>query len=92
MNVIWREEARDDIFRIAHYIAEENPLAARQVARELFLVGESLSVFPRRGRIGRVRGTRELVIFRPYIVVYEMVAANVVHILRVWHGAQHREG
>ena len=56
MIVIWREEARNDISRITRYIAEKNPITARQIARELFLAGESLSVFPRRGRCGRVPG------------------------------------
>ena len=81
MSVIWREEARDDIARTARYIAEENPAAARQVGRELVLAGDGLAMFPRRGRLGRVPGTRELVTVRPYIIIYESF---------VWHGAQCR--
>lgn len=91
MTVIWREDARDDITRIIRYIAGENPAAARQVARELILAGDSLAVFPRRGRRGRIPGTRELVVVRPYIVVYEVTEDGSVFILRVWHGAQHRD-
>ena len=90
MTVMWREDARDDISRITTYIATENPVVARQLARELFLAGESLSIFPRRGRIGRVPGTRELVCLRPYIIVYEIDDQGTVHILRIWHGAQER--
>lgn len=90
MNVIWREEARDDIARIARYIAEENPAAARQVGRELVLAGDGLTLFPQRGRVGRVPGTRELVTVRPYVIVYEVAEDGTVFILRVWHGAQYR--
>ncbi len=85
----WRAAARADIIRIVRYIAEENSVAARQVARELALAGDSLTVFPRRGRRGRIPGTRELVAVRPYIIVYE-IDGDAVTILRVWHGAQDR--
>lgn len=91
MSVVWREVARADVARIIHYIAAENPIAARQLARELLLAGDSLTVFPRRGRRGRVHGTRELVVVPPYILVYEIVGDAVI-ILRVWHGAQNRAG
>lgn len=91
MKVVWREDARDDVIRITRYIAEENPAAARQVARELLLAGDSLAVFPHRGRAGRISGTRELVAVRPYIVVYEVAVDGTVFILRIWHGAQNRD-
>ena len=48
-----------DIGRIVGYIAEDNPVAARMVAREVLLAGDSLDLFPWRGREGRVAGTRE---------------------------------
>ncbi|MEE3623233.1 type II toxin-antitoxin system RelE/ParE family toxin [Nitrospirillum sp. BR 11752] len=34
-------------------------------------------------------GTRELLVFPPYVIVYEIMDDEVV-ILRVWHGAQDR--
>ncbi len=89
MTIVWRKSAQIDISRIARHIAEENPIAARQVFRELLLAGKSLELFPYRGRPGLVPGTRELVAYHPYILVYR-VANNGVAILRVWHGAQRR--
>jgi plasmid stabilization system protein ParE len=89
MTVVWREPARADVVRIILHIGAENPIAARRVARELLLAGDSLEIFPRRGRPGRVPGTRELVAVTPYILVYE-VDGDDVTILRVWHGAQNR--
>jgi plasmid stabilization system protein ParE len=42
---------------------------------------------PHSGRIGRVKGTREVVIPRsPYIVVYQLTA-QAVEVLGIWHGA-----
>lgn len=44
---------------------------------------------PRMGRLGKLEGTRELVVpGTPFIVVYR-VANGVVEILRIIHGAQH---
>jgi len=88
--VLWRTRALADVARIARYIATENPVAARAVARELLLAGDSLVQFPLRGRPGRLTGTRELVAARPYIIVYRLSEAGLVTILRVWHAAQDR--
>ena len=90
MTVVWRPAGRADVFRIVAHIAKENPVAAQTVARELFVAAASLAVFPRRGRWGRVPNTRELVIVRPYIIVYRVNDHDAVTILRVWHGAQSR--
>lgn len=90
MSVIWQAAARADVVRIVGYIAEENPIAARKIARELILAGDSLAVFPRRGRIGRIPGTRELVTVAPYVIVYDVDSAGDVEILSIWHGAQDR--
>ena len=89
MTVKWRPAARADVRRIVTHIAEENPIAAQRIAQELFVAAASLAVFPRRGRPGLVRGTRELVVIRPYVIVYEIDGGDVI-ILRVWHGAQDR--
>jgi len=88
--VTWRPVAFADLGRIIRHIADENPIAARQIGRELLLAGDSLTVFPRRGRPGRIQGTRELVTVRPYIIVYEVAENGAVAILRLWHGAQSR--
>ena len=90
MPVVWRAKALADVGRIVRYIAAENPVAAKRVGRELLLAGDSLTMFPRRGRPGRLAGTRELVVIPPYLIVYRVSAAEVVTILRVWHAAQDR--
>ncbi len=76
--------------RLVRYIAQENPVAARQIGREILLSGDSLAMFPRRGRPGRDPTTRELVTIRPYVIVYEVDAVGNVTIQSVWHSAQDR--
>jgi len=88
--VVWRAKALADVSRIVRYIATDNPVAAKRVGRELLLAGDSLVIFPRRGRPGREAGTRELVVMPPYLIVYRVSGADLVTILRVWHAAQNR--
>lgn len=47
----------------------------------------TLASFPSIGRTGRVDGTRELVAFSNYVVVYQG-APDAIRILRVLHAAQ----
>jgi toxin ParE1/3/4 len=79
-----------DIGRIVRHIAVVNPVAAARVGRELVLAGDSLAMFPWRGRPGHHPGIRELVAVWPYIMIYRIAAPDVVTILRIWHGAQDR--
>jgi plasmid stabilization system protein ParE len=44
--VIWRAKALTDVGRIVRHIAEDNPVAARRIGRELLLAGDSLELFP----------------------------------------------
>jgi addiction module RelE/StbE family toxin len=88
--VVWAPQALADVARIARHIAVDNPIAAARVARELLLAGDSLAVFPRRGRPAALPGRRELVAVRPYVIVYRIVDSDTVDILRVWHAAQDR--
>ncbi len=88
MIVVWREDARADLIRIITHIRLENPIAARRAAREILLAADSLVLFPRRGRTGRIAVTREYTALHPYIIVYEIAGEDRLDILNVWHGAQ----
>ena len=90
MPVVWRTRTLADVGRVVRYIATDNPVAAARVGRELLLAGDSLAMFPRRGRPGRQAATRELVAVSPYLIVYRITGADIVTILRVWHSAQDR--
>lgn len=90
MPVVWRAKALADAGRIVCYIAADNPVAAKEVGRELLLTGDSLAMFPRRGRPGRLAGTRELAVVLPCIIVYRVAGGETVTVVRVWHAAQDR--
>lgn len=85
--LIWLELARADVLRIIDYISDDNPDAAQRVKDDIEMKAERLSEFPKIGRPGRVEGTRELVIWSNYILVYHEEALRV-RILRVLHAAQ----
>ena len=83
--VIWSPRAKRNVDAILVEIAVEAPRAAVAMASRLTEAGDSLELFPERGRqSGKVR---ELVIVRPYVIRYRITDRGVV-ILRVKHGAQ----
>jgi toxin ParE1/3/4 len=88
MRPLWSAFARIDRAAIFDFIEADNPHAAASVDERIRRQIEGLEQFPEKGRIGRVAGTRELVIDRtPYIAVYSSVG-NVIRILRILHGAR----
>jgi toxin ParE1/3/4 len=88
VEVRWSPKAFEDLERIFKHIEADNPVAAREVIGTLYEGCASLRVFPNRGRVGRMRGRRELVFPPlPYIVVYQ-VKEQAVEISRIYHAAQ----
>lgn len=88
MEIRWSPEAANDLERIVERIRQGDPRAARALAGRIFEHCASLQTSPKRGRIGRITGTRELVLAPlPYIVVYR-VKPDAVEIVRIYHGAQ----
>jgi toxin ParE1/3/4 len=88
MKVIWGRRAKFDLRELIAYIAAESVQGAELVASRILKAAELLTQFPRSGRPGRVRGTRERVVDRtPYILAYRIVSGRV-RILRVYHGAR----
>ncbi len=88
MKLIWSPEATDDFTRIVNYIRERNPSSAHRIAHTIFDSATSLQSFPNRGRPGRVKETRELVLSPlPYILIYR-ANRKTVEIARILHGAQ----
>jgi toxin ParE1/3/4 len=84
--VNWTPPAELALDGIIDHIAPENPAAARYVVAAIREHAEHLGVFPRLGRPGRVKGSRELVVPRlPYIIVYAPLTDRV-DILHVYHG------
>jgi toxin ParE1/3/4 len=88
MRVRWTTPAAQDLYNIVRRIQQDNTEAAAKVAKTLLDGCGGLGNFPRRGRKGRIQGTRELVFpDLPYIAVYRIQDQNL-EILRIYHGAQ----
>ena len=88
MYLRWTEAAATDLERIADYLLRHAPDRAPRLIRSIYEAPETLSSFPHRGRPGKKAGTRELVLSPlPWIVVYT-VRDDVVHVVRILHGAQ----
>lgn len=88
MIIEWLPIAEHNFGAIVDFIAEYNPLAAIEQGDEIETQISGLLVHRQRGRKGRVKGTRELVIVRtPYIAAYR-IKSTKIQILRILHGAQ----
>jgi len=88
VRIVWLRAAERILEEQLEYIGERNPNAAGTLAEKIATSVARLADHPRRGRAGRVAGTRELVVpGTPYIIVYA-VGADYVRIHRVLHSAQ----
>jgi toxin ParE1/3/4 len=88
MTVRWSPEAAADFAAIVEFIRKQNPAAAQRVANRIYDGVASLASFPKQGRPGRMKDTRELVFSPlPFIAVYR-VKNEAVEIARVLHGSQ----
>ena len=86
MRIFWTPESLDDRRAIYDYIEAANPLAALNLDELFSEKVRNLIDHPGLGRIGRVAGTRELVVHKYYILIYDTTAESV-RVLRVLHAA-----
>ncbi len=88
LDVKWTRPAISDLIEAQSYIEQENPQAAKMIAKRIWNGAQSLNEQPRVGRMGKVEGTREWVIQRtPYLIVYR-INATQIEILHLYHGKQ----
>lgn len=90
MKLVYTDDAIDDLQRLKEFIAAHNPPAAARVAAELFGKIESLLDFPQIGapvEVALVPDSIRDMVFGKYIVRYSL-HANVIVVLRVWHGLE----
>jgi addiction module RelE/StbE family toxin len=80
----WRPLAETDLLDILDYIGQDNPDAALSLVEMIRDKTEALRTRPKMYREGRMRGTREMVVHRNYIVFYR-VSEHTVTIQRVKH-------
>lgn len=88
MTIQWLVAAERDFTEIVDFIAADNPQAAIEQGEEIESQISSLRDHSQRGRTGRIKGTRELVIVRtPYVVAYR-IKSGKIQILRILHSAR----
>ncbi|MFN7571621.1 MAG: type II toxin-antitoxin system RelE/ParE family toxin [Betaproteobacteria bacterium] len=88
MRIVWTAQAEVDREEAIEYIGVDAPLAAAGQLDHILAQVQQLTDYPKLGRVGRVRGTRELVIAHtPFVLIYR-VRADSVLILRLLHGAR----
>jgi toxin ParE1/3/4 len=88
MTVVFTQRAIIDMEELHAYIARRSPSNAHSVLTRIRRAINRLAPFPQSGRVGRLDGTRELVVSGlPYIAIYEVQDERVV-VLRVMHTSQ----
>jgi toxin ParE1/3/4 len=85
LEIAWLRKALRNLDEEAAYIAQDNPLAARQVVARILQAVELLASQPGIGRPGRVHGTRELPVSRTRYLIPYRVRGRKIEILRVFH-------
>ena len=91
MQLQWTEPAAQDLDKIEAYISKENsPTVAIDIVLGVIETVEMvLPAHPRAGRLGRVTGTRELVVEGVrFIVIYRQIGSDQLQVIRVLHDAQ----
>jgi addiction module RelE/StbE family toxin len=88
MRVVWTRAALEGLETITDYVAQHNLAAALRLVDDIpERTNALLADNPMVGRVGRVAGTRELVLSgTPYIVAYQV--SDQVDVLAVMHGAR----
>jgi toxin ParE1/3/4 len=88
LTIRWLRAAERSRVEQLEYVARDNPSAAARMDEAIERQTDLLAQNPFIGRVGRVKGTRELVIGRtPFIAIYR-VKRKRVEILSFLHGAQ----
>ena len=90
IKLLWTERAQADLAATHAFIEADSPAYARIVVRRLIAAAEPLREFPQLGRMVEEfpdPSIRE-VVYRPYRLVYRIVADDVIHILTIHHSAR----
>jgi toxin ParE1/3/4 len=84
----WTLPAVAHLQEVFEYIAADNPAAATRTVERIRNAIRQTARMPYAGRIGRVAGTREIVVpGTSYLVAYR-VLDDGIHVLAVLHGAR----
>ncbi len=95
-SVVWTEVAAKDVERLASYLLDDAPLRAEQILLRIIARGESLEVFPHRGRTPpelRAIGdqTWREIQEPPWRIIYRIANKKTVEIHGVFDGRRSLE-
>lgn len=85
MQIIWEQDAIEDLTQLRQYIAQFNPTAATKTARKIIDSANLLTDNPTLGKAGRLHETRELIIPNTSYTLIYFVKSQSVSVLRVFH-------
>ena len=91
MTIRWASEARDDVDRLADFVAANDPVGADEIEQELNQAPRRLLQFGRRGARLSEFDPREVREFRVgnYLLRYELKGSDI-HVLRFFHAREDR--
>lgn len=92
MNLVYSQDAIEDLARLRRFIAEHGPQAAARIGAQLIVRVQALARFPAMGRSVPEAPDPESMrdaVFGRHVVRY-VHQGNAVIILRVWHQAEDR--
>ncbi|WP_153100020.1 type II toxin-antitoxin system RelE/ParE family toxin [Paraburkholderia hayleyella] len=92
MSVEWRARAHEDRIKLFDYIAAHNPGAAIAFDDSIEALTRALPSHPELYRLGRVKGTREMVLGSGYVLIYRVLRTNLIEIVRIMGARQHYPG
>jgi len=88
--VLFLQEALDDLEEIILYIAQDSKTAALRMHDEIIKKADDLAIFPKRGRpvpdAKMSKAGYRMLLIKPYIAFYRIIDQNVI-IYRIIHGA-----
>ena len=88
MTVRWTRQALRDLDQLRDYTFRYSRRGAEKLVAKIDRSLQLLASHPEMGRLGRIEGTRELIVPRtPYIVVYQL-AADQIRLLAIIHSAR----
>ena len=88
MRIVWTPRAQQNLRDVARYLTQFNPIASLATVRLVRAAPQQLLQHPASGRLGRVEGTRELIIVGSSYILPYRVTSERVEILAVLHSSQ----
>jgi toxin ParE1/3/4 len=87
VRLVWTTRAKTDLRGIVLHIGADNPTAADKLRARIERSAAYLAHQPFAGRVGAIRGTREIIPHPSYRLVYQLTD-DVVSVMRVVHTAR----